>query len=272
MNPWQGIGGFVYTAANLTARRLDQLKSLGSQCPWVCIVIYGDDVAGPANQSSLQAMKTLCKARGIQTWGWYNGWGGDPYEDARNISRLHTTYQLDGIILDLEAAYQYPGGDANKMPFLVSSLRNILPNAQIGVSTNGMNSSMIWNGRVLNPKRSFYDLKIRCLPQWYSSYYNKDAHTQPQYQMRWLKDNGSSDFNFRDENAIKTKYRGLPLSFVHGTLEVTGLENSSLQAEIEDCVACRIYGLTPGISLYTLENMPDSDFDILARHRGVVYL
>jgi hypothetical protein len=269
---WQGLGAFVYTGKNLGIKHLDKLKSCGSQRPWICLVIYNDEVAGDSNRFLLPGIKAWCKVRGISVFGWYNGTGGDPYEDARAIAGLHTNLALDGIILDLEAAYHYPEGDANKMPYMLSALRKQLPTVEIGVSTNSMNSSMIYNGRVLTPKQSFYDLRVRCLPQWYSSYYAKNDSERPQAQMQWLKANGSSDFNFRDDNAKTTSFRGLPLSYVHGTLEVTGLENSDLAQEISDCVAAKVYGLTPGISIYTLENTPDSDFDVLARHKGEMFL
>jgi len=260
------------TGRNLSTAHLDKLKSCGSQRPWIAVVIYNDDVNAVSNRQMLPGIKAWCSVRDISVFGWYNGTGQDPYEDARQIIALHTSLNLNGIILDLEAAYQYPGGDANKMPYMLSAIRGRLPSVEIGVSTNGMNASMIYNGRVLTPKQSFYDLRVRCLPQWYSAYYNKDGHTAPGYQMNWLKTNGSTNENFRDDNASQCYYRGLPLSYVHGTLEVSGVEGSSLSQEISDCVAAKVYGLTPGISIYRLENTPDSDFDLLARHRNEIYL
>lgn len=269
MSVWQQLGAFVYTGANLTGEKVSKFASVGGK--WIAPVIYNDDAAGPWNRENFGYLKSEFTRYGIQTWGWFNGNGGDPFADADNIASMYRDYGLGGIILDLELQYQYPQGDANKMPLLASRLRDNLPTAEIGVSTNGMNSSMIWNGRILNPPRSFYDLGIRVLPQWYTAYYDRDGKT-PQVQMKFLQEGGASDFNFRDGNAKRTRYRGLPLSYVHPTLEVTGLEGSDLQREINDTIAARKYGYTTGISIYYLESTLDSDFQLLKDMRGRLFL
>lgn len=271
MTPHQGLGAFVVTAKNLSMETVKQFKKIGGI--WIAPVIYNDDASGPDNRNWLAQNASYLQEIGILPWGWFNGNGGYPPSDALNIAALAHQFGLKGIILDLESQYQYPEGNANLMPQLVYELRKLCPigSMEISVSTNSMNGSMIWNGRVLTVPQSFYDLKIRVMPQWYSSYYAKSGKT-PQFEMQWLKLHGNTDGNFKSINAKKTNYRGLPLSYVHPTLEVTGLEGSSLSQELADCKEAEKYGLTPGISIYTLENMPDSDLKLLELSRGIHYI
>lgn len=262
---FQQLGGLVYTYANLG--NLDKFYNAGGR--WIAPVVYGDDVAGPYNLSKLGELQALCKNR-ITVGGWFNGFGHDPISDASAISSIATKNNLTLILLDLEAAYQYPQGNADLMPLLVREVRKKLPTANIIVSTNGLNSASIWNGRTLSPQQSFFDLGIRVAPQWYSAYYLKDNHTEPVTNMSWLKAHASSDGNFADKTAPNG--RGVPLSYIHPTLEVTGLEGSSLSDEIARTKQSKKYGFTTGISIYTLENAPDSDFALLQAEKGNLFL
>jgi hypothetical protein len=59
---------------------------------------------------------------------------------------------------------------------------------------------------------------------------------------------------------------------VHPTLEVTGLEGADLQSGLQKLQAAKSQGFSKGLSLYTLEVCPDSDFDLLKSVRGVLYV
>jgi hypothetical protein len=266
---WQQLGAWVANGGNCGTGHLDKFANAGGK--WVALLVYNDDRDAESNRKLLPGLRAQCQARGMSMPGWFNGFGEDPVQQAKEMVGIANNLNMPFMILDLEAAYQYPGGDANKMPILLSEIRKYTKKP-IGVSTNGMNSSMIYNGRTLDPPQSFYDMGVRCLPQWYSSYYNKDGDTTPQAQMQWLKENGNKDFNFKDPNAKRTNYRGLPLSYVHGTVEATNLEGSSLAQELQDLQSARAFGLTPGFSYYKLENAPDDDFPLLASQKGKLFL
>lgn len=268
---FQQLGGYVDTAENLSDQTLSLFAAAGGG--WIVPVLYGDTGSAPWNLANLDHVKTAAAAHGVKTGGWFNGWAHDPIEDAIAITDIVKTNGLALTVLDLEAAYQAPGGNPELMPVLVQEVHDrLLAGAPICVSTNGLNNSMIYNGRVLTPPQSFYDLGIRVAPQWYSAYYAQDGNTTPQARMKWLKEFGGSDFNFEDPDATKTGHRGVPLSYVHPTVEATGEEGSSLLTELGDLDAARAYGLTPGISIYTLENTPDADLDLLAKVRGRLFL
>ena len=61
-------------------------------------------------------------------------------------------------------------------------------------------------------------------------------------------------------------------SYIHPTIEVTGMEGADLAGELADLETAKQYGLTPGFSIYLLENCPYGDFDLLANVRGSLYL
>jgi len=265
---WQQLGGWVSNGGNCDGARMDKFAEAGGR--WVCLNIYNDDVDAAPNRALLPGFRAQCNSRGLQVFGWFNGHGEDPVKQAKEMAGLAANLNLPVMILDLESEYQYPEGDANKMPILLSEIRKYTQRP-IGVSTNGMNGSMIYNGRVLDPPRSFYDMGVRCLPQWYSSYYNKSGDS-PQAQMKWQKEHGNTDFNFKDPNAKRTNYRGLPLSYIHGTVEASGLESSSLAQEIQDLQSAKGFGYTTGFSYYKLENAPDDDFPLLAAQKGKLFL
>ena len=265
---WQRLGGFVYTGENLSDATLANFAAAGGF--WLCPVIYGDDVAGPWNLANLDSLRARALSHGVSIVGaWCNCFGGDPQADARNVAQLATEHNLPLVILDLEAAYQYPQGNANLMPELVKALRDLLPHHALAVSTNGLNASMVWNGRTLTPRASFAKLGIRVLPQWYSGPGYWGCWTDALCNTDWLRRNGASDPNFADPTAPRGY--GVPLSYVHGTLEATGVEGSSLAAELSKVQAAVVSGYTYGLSLYTLERTPDSDFDLLRSVRNRLY-
>lgn len=272
---WQRLGAFVATGENLTDDRISAFATAGGS--WLCPVVYGDDASGPWNLAHLDdlarraaSFKTVGTKRGVQVGAWCNCFGGDPQTDARRIAQIVTDHRLRLCILDLEAAYQYPQGNADLMPQLVAAVRHLLPTVNLAVSTNGLNNSMIWNGRTLTPPRSFFDLGVRILPQWYEWMAAVDPSTRPDVNMKWLKEHGASDGNFADKTAPNG--RGCSLSYVHGTLESTGLEGSHLDRELDYLHAARAFGLTPGWSIYTLENATEADLTLMAFERGKSFL
>jgi|SRR5581483_1239085 len=270
-NIWQQHGSFVATGENLSPDTVKRYSEAGGR--WYVPVIYGDSASGPWNLSNIEYLKSMGNEYGVAVGGWYNGFGYDPKNDADAIATIHQENGLRLIILDLEAAYQYPGGNPNLMPILVKELRNKLPKADIGVSTNGLNNSMIFNGRTLTPPQSFYDLAIRVLPQWYNApVYGQGPWTRPDANMNWLKTNGTTDYNFFDLTTPNKSKRGVPLSYVHGTLEATGLEGSDLATELAQLRAAKNYGYTYGWSIYLLENTPYSDFDLIEAENGKTFL
>lgn len=277
---FQQLGAYVYTGVNLGTDRLDHFRSVGGK--QICLLVYNDDAVANDNKALLPGLRAQCSNRGISIWGWFNGRGGDYVADARAIVGLYTNLNLKGMHIDLEAEYQNDG--AAKMPALLNEIMNLTRNFSVKppiiVNTNGMNNSMIWNGRTLDTPKSVGAMGVRVSPQWYDCYYRKDAHTTPQAQMEWLLKNGNKDFNFKDPHATKTtpKFQGLPRSFVHPSIEGTGMEATvspggcSVEREINDCLEARAFGLTAGLWYYTLEAGPEQDLDLISKQRGVLYL
>jgi|SRR5215831_285104 len=267
-NRFRALGAFVYTAENLSDAQLDAFAAIGGR--WFAPVIYEDDAAGPWNQANLTKLQNRANSRGLEVAGWFNVTNkqtNDRY--ARDIAALAKTYQLPKVIIDAELAYQYPSPGCQVLPELLQKIRTALPSVDLLLSSLGPNNAYIYNGRTLTPPKSMYDLGWRHAPQWYSSYYNKDGRT-PQDRMSWLRANAHTDFNIKDDTAPNK--RGLPLSYVHPTVEATGLEGSDLEQELRDLKQSQVYGFTAGFSYYTLEHAPPKDFDILRRYRNILYV
>jgi hypothetical protein len=262
---WQRLGAFVATAENLGDDALSRFGEIGGA--WVVPVLYGDDASGPYNLANIDSLKHRAAMRGVTVGCWANGWAGDPHNDAIQIAAIVGTHDLDPVIVDCEAAYQQ---HPDVFPWLLKDLRLALPHSNLAVSTNSLNDSLIWNGRGLNPQESARRLGYRVLPQWYSSPNYSGAWTDPVANMAWLSGPGGTSDNLRD--VTYANKRAVPLSYVHGTLEVTGLEDASLAVSLGRCTEARKYGLTAGLSVYLLENMPDTDYALLARQRGTLYL
>jgi hypothetical protein len=268
---WQQLGAKIYTGANLTDTTIEAFKGVGGA--WVTATIYNDTNVEDANRALIPEWRS----KGLVVGGMFNGLGGDPHADAANIAALVAEYTLPIVILDLEGPYQYPEGDATLMPILVQELVRRLgpvrPGFQLAVNTNGLNNSMIWNGRTLlpvSPRQSFWRLGVRVEPQWYNAPIYEQTWADPVYAMTWLAANQPLDSNFHDPT--QQFGRAVPLSFVHGCFEFTGVEGADLATALPRAVEAQAHGFTKGISLFPLERAPASDWPILAQHRGQLYL
>ena len=268
-NRFRALGAFVYTAQNLTDAQLNSFRAIGGS--WICPVIYGDDAAGPWNVKNLTRLQNRAQTIGLEVAGWFNVTNDKPVgTDVTNIAKIVKNYHLPLAIVDAELAYQYPAPGCMVLPELMQKLRAQLPATDLMLSSLGPNDAYIYNGKTLTPQRSMYDLGWRHAPQWYSGYYNRDGNTTPQARMKWLKENASKNENIRDATAPNG--RGLPLSYIHPTTEATGMENSNLQQELEDIKQSQLYGMTAGISYYTLEKAPPGDMQLLRKYKGVLYI
>ncbi len=279
MTRFQQLGAFVNNIGNCTNHFLDHFSNAGGRYVHPLLLqLDGPDRPQPVpqpdpaveNLKAIAQFQDRCLQRGIACGIEAVGWGGDAVLNAMAIANVVHQWNLGPIMLNLEASYQYPEGNSALMPQLVRAVRVLCPGRAIFVSTNGMNSASIWNGRTLTPPQSFYDLGIRVSPQWYSHYYNQDNHYLPKNQMKWLRENGATDFNFKDISGASG--RGLPNSYVHGTLEVTGLEGSSLEQELDDLHEAQDYGHGMGWIMYDLENTPDSDWPLIVAEQGISFL
>jgi len=93
--------------------------------------------------------------------------------------------------------------------------------------------------------------------------------------MEDLKLNGPLDGNIRDDSAPGK--RGVPLPYVHGALECTGMDEvngvaADLAKGLAQLRAAKAHGFTWGFQIYTLENVQGVDWDLLAAERGRLFL
>jgi hypothetical protein len=277
---FQQLGAFVQNVENLTDDQLVRFSVAGGK--WIVVLLaqlgYPDDhdPSCVSNLAHIEALKARCVQFGISVGGWFNGWAGGilnhtAYQDAQQVADIVHQHNLGPVCLDLEAAYQWPGGIVSALPPLLAGVRLRLPARSIFVSSNSPNDSFLWNG---GPRYAgcMYRLGIRLAPQWYNSPpYGQRSNpwTTPDLTMEWLQAHGMED-NFRDPMA--PGQRAVPLSFVHGTLEVTGLEGADLAGELHDLREAQAhYGYTKGFSIYTLESTPVDDFKLLAAERGHLF-
>jgi hypothetical protein len=272
---WQKLGGKVYTGANLGDDVLDHFKAIGGS--WICPWVYQD-----LNAQDNIALIPKWRGMGLTVGGVFNCFGGDPIYDAQQIATIAKEHSIKLVILDLESSYQYPNPGCMLMPTLLSKLREYLPLSagyEIGVNTNGMNDSMIWNGGQLGYQQSMNNLKIRCCPQWYSApRYEGSPWTDPIKNMEWLTgkhldgskgvEHGTID-NFKDPTQ---KYgRAIPYSYIHFCAEPTGVEGAVLSYTLERAEKALQLGLTPGFNLFVLERS-GQDLDMVSKYKGKLYL
>lgn len=254
---WQQLGATVYTGGDLGADQIEHFKKVGGK--WLCPWVYQD-----MNAEANLALVPYWRKQGLLVGGVFNVFGGDPETDAANIAQIAKANSLSLVTLDIEAAYQYPNPGCALMPILLSSLRQKLPSAQIGVNTNCLNDSMIWNGG--SGGKSCYSLGIRVLPQWYSApRYEGSTWTDPEKNMRWMQSYGDKD-NFYDPK--QQYHRAVPFSYIHPQVEPTGVEGAILQVTIDSLVRAQKLGFSVGISLFALERVPESDWALLSRFQG----
>jgi hypothetical protein len=265
----QQLGGWVIEHGNVDVNRLKRFYSVGGR--WIIPVTIGDDSQGGRNMAEIDAIKAKCAASGIRCGMWANGWGEPAEELAQRIADFAIPHKLNPVVLDLEATYK--NENAPKMPELLKACRAKMPNKTIAVTSFGFcDRQMIWNGRTLSPPQSFYDLGVRFIPQHYPQY-------DPKYAAEWcmkdLKANGPHDFNIKDKSA--PGQRGVPLSYVHGVIEFTGMDAvngvaADLDKGLADLTKAKAHGFTFGFSVYTLENCGEDEWAKLAAQRGKLFL
>jgi hypothetical protein len=266
---WSQLGAFVGVVRNVSPAQLDAFSGVGGR--WIVPVVY-DDPSADDNLANINVLKENCVPRGIRIGGWFNVRGNDPVKYATDIKLITTTYKLSHVVVDAEAQYQ----GNTKLTSLVAELRKVFPlrTKAIGISTNSMNDSQVYNGRVDTYEypetwKSFRDLNVRVLPQWYSSPRYWGIWTHADQNMAWVAKRGMED------NWLDVKYsdrRAVRRNMIHGTLEVTGLEGASLKTTLDECVQARLKsGLGKGISIYLLENAPLEDFALLDQQKGFLY-
>jgi hypothetical protein len=280
---WQSLGAWVNDWENVKGWQLDKFAAVGGK--WITVSLI--ELSGGAgtdnpemqwNRANIESIKSACAQRGIVVSGWYVGWGGDAATNAAEVAAFHKTHALGPIILDLEGPYQLN----LKVADLTLAIRQQFPvgTKPVGVTTNSLNDSQVYNGRVGSvtapSDKSFYDLKIRVIPQWYNSPAYGGCWTDPVCNMKTLYGpggTGASD-NLSDPDAPGG--RAVQPGWVKPVLEVTALESSTLAPELSSCVAAQVYGLGKGVSIYLLENVPDGDphgdFQSLAAYRGHLFL
>jgi hypothetical protein len=267
---WQYLGGWVVTISSISDDVLDRFAAVGGK--WLVVVLINDDASGPENRRLIDSFKLRCYSRGIAVGLWANGLGGDPVTDAEVISQFGFDHALYPIIVDCEGPYQWPSGKPDLLPQLLYELRKHFPlgTRPIGHTTNSLNDSQIFNGG--STGFSHRDLGVRVLAQWYNSpVYGMGTWTQPDGNMEWLLEHGMED-NLHDPGYPDG--RALPLSWVKGMFEVTGLEGADLASWLPRCVEAKKSGYNYGISLYTLDRLaetPEPDISTVAKYRGVLY-
>jgi hypothetical protein len=264
---WQNLGAFIATAQNVDDARLDRFAAAGGR--YILPILYGDAATGPWNLANIASLKARALARGIHTGIWVGCHGQDPTTMMAEVKAIVDEHKLACVVLNAEAEYQLN----TQMAHLVDAARKAFPlgSRALAVSTNSMNDSQVYNGRKggypAPVGQSFRAKNIHVLPQWYSWVPSPFMHADS--SMKWVHEEGMLD------NWLDTKYadkRAVAKSQIHGTLEVTGLEGASLtQSLTEVSKAKALYGYGLGISIYTLENAPASDFALLKAQKGVLF-
>lgn len=271
---FQQLGAFVIQTGDVSDDRLDHFAAIGGK--WIVPVLA--QLGYPAdhdpdcvhNLAGIEAFKRRCSDRGISCGGWFNGWNGgelhtNPSQDAQQVADIVKPHNLGPIVLDLESAYQ---GNPTALPALIYEVRRRIITREIVVSTNSPNDSMPWNGHALwgDYRGSMRRLNVKLAPQWYPW---MGQWGSPVQTMQWIQAHGTED-NFHDPTYANQ--RAVALSMIHGTLEATGVEGAALAPQLVELEQARAYGYTTGLSLYVLEQAPDSDLDLIAQHRGRLYL
>lgn len=259
---------------NLSEEHLQEFAHAGGT--YIVVCLYGDDIASD-NEKQIGILKLRCQEYRVKVGIWANYFGEDPSLYAAKVAALVHKYDIGPVMLDCEAAVQ-----GNTLMAQVSkAIRLALPTRDICVSTNSLNDSVVYNGRIEGELpiswRSFIDLGIRVSPQWYSSYADGTCPgctqgtpwADPEQNMAWLQAHGNED-NLRDMNA--PGMRAVPKSYVKGTVEVTGMENSKIQTSLDSMLRAKAQGnYTFGLLTYLLENTPASDWPLIAAVRGRLY-
>jgi hypothetical protein len=262
----------VYSGVNLGEDTVARFADAGGQ--WVAPVVYGDEVAGPWNSANLDGLRTMCGRHGVAVHGWFNYFGTDPAVFAGDVAAIVAAKNLELAILDCEASVQ----GSTLMSQVALAVRQRLPKTLLGITTNSLNDSVVWNGRldgVPQPAwKSVRRLGYRLIPQWYNAprYGGRsNKWTCADLNMEWLKGPGGTTDNLRDESYANK--RAVALSYVHGATSATGVEGADLAGELVEFAAAKKHGYTGGLIYYTLEREPGTnDMALLQAVRGTVYV
>lgn len=268
---WSHLGAWVQTVENLSNHHLDKFASIGGR--WIAPVLWNDQASAPRNRELLPSLIQRAHARGIRVGAWINGFADPPAQLAAEADAIVRPNgpSMAPVIFDFEQHYK----DANAplMPETLAEFRKLMPTRPTAVTSFGYaDRAMIWNGRTLSPPASFYDQKVRWIPQWY---YGWDGKYAADWSMADLKTFGAHDFNIRDADAPGG--RGIPLGYAHGVFYVTGIHDPptapphELAVALEQLKRAKAAGFTFGFSIYVLERTPDEDFARLAGVRGTLY-
>lgn len=268
---FQQLGAFVNDWNAMSEAQLQRFADAGGKwiVPLLAQLGYPDDhdPICVSNLSHIDGIIEACREKGIAVGGWFNGWAKSAASDAAQIKQIMRAHSFDGpIVLDCEAAYQWPDGRPQQLPQLVAEVRRLHPTRGIAVSTNSPNDSIIVNGGQLGHLKAFQHLGVRLMPQWYPW---MGTWGDPVTSMQWAKTHGWED-NWHDPDG--PGLRAVPLSYFHGTLEVTGLEGSVLAPQLDRLYEATKWGFTKGFSIYLLESAPAADFDLLAARKGQLFL
>jgi hypothetical protein len=264
----QQLGAYIYTGENVSEERLRHFADVGGR--WIVPVTRGDDVAGPKNLALLPWFQSVCKPLGVRVGIWANYWGEDAAVFADAVAKIVHEHNAGPVVLDCESSVQ----ENTKLSGVMLAIRKRLPTRFIFVSTNALNDSCTYNGRIDGVPQSEWKsarrLGIRIAPQWCYGPAYQGCWVQPVCNFKWLKENGMRD-NLHD--ASYKDGRAVALASVHPTIEATGMENANLAAGLEELMNAKALGLKPGFSYYVLDaDQADADMERLRGVRGTLFL
>jgi len=268
---WQKLGAWSGATENLADWQLDGFAQVGGK--WLVPVITNDSATGPYNSEHFEALKARVTPRGVRLGSWHNYFGEEtPAQFAAKVADFVHKHDAGPVFIDAEASVQ----GNTKLSNIMLECRKAMPTRNLAVTTNSLNDSTVYNGRIegVPPElwKSAIDLGIRLTPQWYNSpAYGQRSNpwTTPDLNMAWLQEHGDED-NLHEVD--RPGHFAVPLSYVHCVTEVTGLEGASLEGELHDLTTAKQYGYTFGFSIYLLENMLEEDLPRLAEQANHLFL
>jgi len=266
MTRWQQLGGYIITSENVDQNRLMQFSAIGGR--WVVIVLINDDSVGPDNLKKLPEMQTMCQKANLSCGLHANYFGEPPAQFAKRVADLANNKALSPIMLDCEASVQ----GNTLMSSVAKEIRVVMPKPRgICVTTNSLNDSVVYNGRIEglaeSQWRSFRRHDFRVSPQWYDAPvygHRSNPWTCADLNMEWLQAHGMED-NLRD--ASYANKRAVTLASVHPVFYPTGVEGANLEVQLDELRVAKKYGFTTGCQMWSIENIQGNDWNLLAKAR-----